>query len=332
MITIRRYTPQDAPLWDSFVCNSKNGTFMLQRGFMDYHAERFVDFSLFFWDDAKLIALLPLNLKDNRVFSHGGLTYGGLIFGAKTKQKKVLECFATLVNFLKENGISELYYKKIPAIYTAQPADEDLYALWANGGKLLKMEASSAVFLPELLVASELKRRIARGARENVIFEESTNFEEFCALLAEVLKKRHSANPVHSAAELKLLHARFPQNIALFVAKIAGKMAAGALLFIYPQLVHTQYLAANDAARQKGALDLVISTLITKFQKEKRYFDFGISTENDGKFLNEGLIAQKEGFGARTVNYETWVLEIFWKIHGEREFFWKFFTVDRGKN
>ena len=71
MITIRRYTPQDAPLWDSFVCNSKNGTFMLQRGFMDYHAARFVDFSLLFWDDAKLIALLPLNLKDNRVFSHG---------------------------------------------------------------------------------------------------------------------------------------------------------------------------------------------------------------------------------------------------------------------
>ena len=39
-------------------------------------------------------------------------------------------------------------------------------------------------------------------------------------------------------------------------------------------------------------------------------FDFGISTEQGGRYLNEGLIFQKEGFGARTVVYDTYELNI----------------------
>ena len=37
---------------------------------------------------------------------------------------------------------------------------------------------------------------------------------------------------------------------------------------------------------------------------DRRYFSFGISTEQAGQYLNEGLIAQKEGFGARTVVHD----------------------------
>lgn len=41
-----------------------------------------------------------------------------------------------------------------------------------------------------------------------------------------------------------------------------------------------------------------------------KYFDFGISNENNGRFLNRGLIAQKEGFGARTIVHDFYELSI----------------------
>ncbi len=80
-------------------------------------------------------------------------------------------------------------------------------------------------------------------------------------------------------------------------------------MFVYDNVVHTQYLAANDYARENGGLDLVISNLLDVF-KDKKYFDFGISTEEMGQFLNEGLMAQKEGFGGRVVAYQTWEIEL----------------------
>lgn len=91
---------------------------------------------------------------------------------------------------------------------------------------------------------------------------------------------------------------------------IRGKCQAGAVLFIYGDVVHTQYLAANDTAREIGALDFVVATLIEKYKDSKAYFDFGKSSEGeDGKFLNEGLIHQKEGFGGRTMVYQTLEME-----------------------
>ena len=69
-------------------------------------------------------------------------------------------------------------------------------------------------------------------------------------------------------------------------------------------------MAADDVARQIGALDLTIGTVIDVFKEKKLWLDFGISTEDGGKYLNEGLISQKEGFGGRTNVYEMWKLEI----------------------
>ena len=61
----------------------KNSTFLFQRDFMDYHSDRFMDHSLLVFKDEKLIAVLPGNQVDNTVYSHQGLTYGGLIVHKK---------------------------------------------------------------------------------------------------------------------------------------------------------------------------------------------------------------------------------------------------------
>ena len=76
-ITTENYKAEKKQVWDEFIDNSKNGTFMLKRDYMDYHADRFKDFSLMFYEDDKLIAVMPASLHGNEVRSHGGLTYGG---------------------------------------------------------------------------------------------------------------------------------------------------------------------------------------------------------------------------------------------------------------
>ena len=44
---------------------------------MDYHKDRFEDYSLMVFKDEKLVAVLPANRVEDKLFSHQGLTYGG---------------------------------------------------------------------------------------------------------------------------------------------------------------------------------------------------------------------------------------------------------------
>ena len=122
------------------------------------------------------------------------------------------------------------------------------------------------------------------------------------------MSKYHSATPVHTADEIKLLANRFPENIKLYVAYKNNEMLAGVLVYITPNVVHTQYIANSDMGRQCGALDIVMDYLINNCYSEKEYFDFGISTENEGLFLNEGLISQKQEFGGRAIAYDFYEL------------------------
>ena len=47
-----------------------------------------------------------------------------------------------------------------------------------------------------------------------------------------------------------------------------------------------------------GVLDLVIHELIEKTKISNHYLSFGSSSENQGKYLNMGLLRFKEKFGS----------------------------------
>lgn len=303
MIQITPYTAELKPLWDSFIDTSKNGIFMFKRDFMDYHADRFIDNSLLFYSDDELLALLPLSRHDNVLKSHGGLTFGGFISSTNMKQCKMNECVKALIDYLKAQNFKALEYKKVPYIYYEIPSDEDIYALWLHNANVAKVEPSTTINLHHPIKMSKgRKAQISRAKREGVEVVKSNDFEAFIALENEILAKFHNTKATHSGAELGLLAHRFPKNIKLYVAKQNGRdeILAGVLVFVYETMVHTQYMASSDKGREIGALDLVVSTLIDMYGN-KQYFDFGISSENNGLVLNEGLIAQKESFGARVV-------------------------------
>ena len=146
---VRRFTTADKSRWDDFVTNSKNGTFLLMRDYMDYHADRFVDWSLLVFQRAsdRLVALLPANRLDHSLVSHGGLTYGGLITSAAVNTSAALEIFAAVIEHCRSEGIAELVYKSVPSIYHTLPAEEDKYALFYYGAELYLREVLSVVDL-----------------------------------------------------------------------------------------------------------------------------------------------------------------------------------------
>ena len=291
---------------------SKNGTFMLKRGYVEYHSDRFTDASVVFENDEKeAIAIMPASRHGDEVRSHGGLTYGGVVVDKRMTAARMLEVFDALKQHLKGEGVQRLIYKRVPSIYYSYPSDEDLYALFRNGAELFRRDISTTIDLSCPVPFSSIRMRYVKKARKNGLeVRETTDYEQYIAMLTEVLSTRHNAKPPHTADELRMLASRFPDVIKLFCAYRGEEMLAGVLAFDTPNVVHAQYIANSEAGREIGALDLVMDYLIHEYSAGHRYFDFGISTEDAGRVLNTGLIGQKEMFGGRGIIYDFYRMEV----------------------
>lgn len=309
---IRRYRREDKELWNSFVSKARNATFLFDRNYMDYHADRFDDNSFMFYLKGKLKAVLPANVAGDTLYSHQGLTYGGLLLDKKATVEDVLECFDSLNSWLRKNGISKVVYKALPWIYQQYPSQEDLYALtWKCKAQLISRDIASTIVVDnKLKFAESRKSGIRKALSLNIEVGESNDVDGFWHVLEDNLGNRYNAKPVHTASEMKLLMSRFPNNIKLYVAKMNGEIVGGTLIYVTPQVVHTQYISASVEGKKHGVLDLLFDYIINKVYANCRYFDFGKSTEQGGAYLNEPLIFQKEGFGGRGVCYDWYQWEL----------------------
>lgn len=309
---IRRYRREDKELWNSFVNKARNATFLFDRNYMDYHADRFDDNSFMFYHKGKLKAVLPANVAGDTLYSHQGLTYGGLLLDKKATVEDVLECFDSMNSWLRENGISKVVYKALPWIYQQYPSEEDLYALtWKCKAQLISRNIASTIVIDnKLKFAESRKSGIRKALSLNIEVGESNDVDGFWHVLEDNLGNRYNAKPVHTASEMKLLMSRFPNNIRLYVAKMNGEIVGGTLIYVTPKVVHTQYISASVEGKKHGALDLLFDYIINKVYANCRYFDFGKSTEQGGAYLNEPLIFQKEGFGGRGVCYDWYQWEL----------------------
>ncbi|WP_258105037.1 GNAT family N-acetyltransferase [Marinoscillum sp. MHG1-6] len=307
-----RYNPQLKEDWNKTVEKCKNTHFIFYRNFMDYHSDRFTDHSLIFKSKGEIKALLPANELSDTLVSHSGLTFGGLLYPEKTTARMILEITDALIAYLKATGIKKIIYKAIPYIFHTQPSQEDIYALHLKGAQVSRRDISSCIDLKHTNGFRRNKKRdLDTFQNQNLKICESSDYDSFVSIVAKGLLK-HGVNPVHSAEELKLLTSRFPNNIKLYVCFDGDEMIAGALLFINPSIIHVQYLASTDEGKAVRAAEGLISYVVDMYknQNEVRYFNFGISTENEGKKLNDGLIQFKEGFGAYGVVQDFYSLDI----------------------
>jgi len=313
MLSLLHYSNDKKSQWDSFVCKAKNNHFFFLRDYMEYHADRFEDHSLMVYDEKdKLIALFPANLEGDVLYSHQGLTFGGLLIDVKMRTETVIDIFSALKSYCKKKNIYKLVYKCIPYIYHTSPAEEDRYALFVHGAELVRRDVSSTIYLEAPVRYSKGRKwTVNKSKKENLLLSNSYDFGSYWKLLENTMMMKYGEKPVHSCDEIQLLAKKFPENIKLFtVNNNADQLLAGALIYENSLVVHTQYLTNSEQGREVGALDLLLDHLIKNIYNNKKYFDFGISNENNGSYLNKGLIAQKEGFGARAVVHDFYEIEI----------------------
>ena len=312
MFEIRRFTQDRTKEWNDFVRSSKNGTFLFDRSYMDYHADRFSDYSLMVFRRGKLYALLPANADGTTLVSHQGLTYGGLVMNDRATASDVVQIFKQINTMLKENGFRRVIYKPVPWIYHRQPSEEDLYAIVEIcHAKLIGRGLSSAICHSCTNKWYRVRENGSRQAqRRGLVVEASEEWDGFWEILSNNLQERYQLNPVHTVEEIKMLHQRFPQYVQLTVVKEGNHIVGGTVLYEFEHVVHSQYIATNNRGRDIHALDYLFSIVIPNSLRDHSFFDFGISTEKHGSYLNEGLIYQKEGFGGRGICYDWYEWEV----------------------
>lgn len=309
MFEIRRYSVDKKDEWNGFVNTSKNGTFLIDRNYMDYHAGRFRDHSLLVFRNGRLHALLPANEADGTLYSHQGLTYGGLLMGTDATAESACEAFGAINGYLHSVGIVRVVYRPTPHIYHKLPAEEDLYAIFrVCKARLMAREISSAICREFRLKWRRDRRAGIRKCRDSgITVDESNDYEAFWHVLDGNLMARYGVHPVHTLAEMTSLKDRFPDNIRLYVArKAGGELLGGTVLYLTPQTVHAQYISASTEGRCFCVIDAIYDRILNRDFADVPYFDFGKSTEDNGLFLNVNLISQKEGFGARGICYDTY--------------------------
>lgn len=301
-LRVWQYQPTDEEIWNEFVKNSANATFLHYRNFMDYHSDRFADHSLMIEDAGKLVALLPANRVGEVLYSHGGLTYGGLLVPPRLPAITVVETVNVLRVFLVKQGVTKLIYKPSPHIFHIQPSEADLYALVNAGAHQSRADLGTAIPLRRRLPFNSLRKRsVKKALKAGILVRESTDFGPFWSVLCEVLSARHNTAPTHSLGEIESLKDRFPDKIRLFIALKDEMLLAGMVLFDCGPTVHAQYIATAQAGRDLGALDLLVHHLLGEEFADREWFSFGTSTSEGGRELNVGLSRQKEMFGGHSV-------------------------------
>ena len=131
----------------------------------------------------------------------------------------------------------------------------------------------------------------------------------FCEILIPNLAQKHQAKPVHSLEEITRLKALFPEKIRQFNVYENDIIVAGTTIFESSTVAHSQYISGKEYKNELGGLDLLFYHLISEVFKNKRYFDFGISNENQGRNLNDGLSYWKESFGANIIVHDFYEVE-----------------------
>lgn len=315
-MNLRPYTPADAERWDAFCAEALGATFLHTRRFLSYHGDRFSDRSLIFEDGARWLGVLPAAQSPSRpelVVSHPGITYGGVLHDGALRGEGLLDALQAAREHYAAAGYESLLYKPVPHIYHRAPVQDDLYALFRLDAKRVRCDLSSCIDLAHPLPVSERRRRALKKAqRAGLTLESGTHLaDDLWPVLEANLAERHGQKPVHTLAEIQLLLERFPQAIQITVARLEKQVIAGTVLFIAGGVCHTQYIASNALGHETGALDLVFDRQITQARDMKaQFFDFGISNEDGGRSLNEGLHRFKSEFGAGGVVHEFYEIDL----------------------
>lgn len=311
MVKITPYHSELSEIWDNYVHQCINGTFLFYRQFMEYHSDRFTDSSLLFFKNDKLIAILPANLSGRHIISHQGLTYGGLIYGKKTSTQDIIDALKALKEYALSHNITHVTLKLVPNIFRSVFSEDDAYSLFVSDAKLTRRDLSYAINLKESVPFTPDKRnKLRKFKRSKISISKEVDFSGFMKIVNNNLSSKFGVATAHTAEEMTLLHERFPNNIKLYIARDFDEIVGGAVCFCDNKFIHTQYLHANSSGKKSGALEGIIDVIINENRDVADYLSFGTCTTDNGYTLNQGLASFKRGFGSFSLVHDFYELSI----------------------
>lgn len=314
---IKPYSEDMYDLWDRFVEQSLNGVFFHKRRFISYHKDRFIDTSLIIENEkGQVIGILPAAIDPNDtsiIISHPGITFGGLVSGNNCRGEKCILAMSEICKYFYASGYKSFRYKSIPYIYQRQPFQDDIYALFRLGatGYRTDINAVINIYNPGQMSKGRISE-INKAAKSCMSFSSDPGYlGEIWEILEGNLLLKYGKKPVHTAAEIKSLLQRFPENILVHTAHLEGRLLAGVIFFVLNNSLHTQYITSSKIGQKYAATDYLISSAIKYAASRKmNYFDFGISNEDNGLYLNEGLYKYKRSYGAGSVVNEFYAIQL----------------------
>lgn len=318
-ISIHRFSPTEAKVWDNFVNNAINGTLFHLRSFLNYHIERkFEDHSLIFKKKGRIIALFSAaEIKNNGtriLHSHPGASYGGFIFHKLNfgESEGILESFE---QYLLEQKFNETFFVSTPSIYSVNRDETLEYALLLRNYKPVELYISSVIAIhadaeKNIKDIYRLKNRsklyYEKIIRENIItFKWENDFDTFYPILVEN-KKRHNAKPTHSLNELKKIDKILPGRLELLLMYADSRAIGGSLILnanketgiIFYNMVDYDYLKLQPAVLQ--TMEVIRHAAKNNFH----HLDFGVSQDpmaENPLTPSRSLIQFKEETGAFTI-------------------------------
>ena len=157
-LSVKQYHESNYKQWNAFIGQAKNATFLFHRDFMEYHKERFEDYSLLVFDENhRLQALVPANISNQHVFSHQGLTYGGLVFSKKNKAEETEQMVQLLLDYLTADSVKKIIVKLLPSLYNQLATNDFDYFIYQKGGVLFRRDMNLAINLKCELQISKSK-------------------------------------------------------------------------------------------------------------------------------------------------------------------------------
>jgi hypothetical protein len=293
--------------WDDF-CDDANTTFICKRSYMDYHSNRFDDYSLVIKRKDNIAALLPCHRVKDKIYSHLGLTYAGLIYKEDSYFSEVKLFWELVLKFLNENKFESITVKSIPDFYTYSAREDFDYIANVLEAQLIRTDLSIAVNKNlRIPLKKGRKSSVSKARKFNLTIKESFDFESFwLELLMPELNRKYNTVPVHSLHEINYLANNNKNDIKQFDVYFENLLVGGCTIYIFKSIIHVQYISSSAKGREIGALDFLFDYLINVRFKNYNYFDFGTVNENEGKNINKGLLEWKEGFGARSYCHKTY--------------------------
>ena len=321
MFTLHRYINQNESRWDQFVSSGNNGTLFHLRKFLNYHPkDRFQDHSILIEKKQNLFSVLPaaeLIVDGNRILvSHPGSTVGSFVVPENLSIADAMSMSEALVTYVKENKFSGIRITLPPTLYQRRLSNYMDFSFFKQGFTYSKRDVTSILFLEDSLDKNLAKfksshLRAVRNAQEKgVNVRQSNDFDSFYHILEQNLKIRHGVSPTHTLAELKNIHALFPDRVNLFAAFVKDVMVAGVVNFVVNDHVVLAFHISHDEAYQEfRAVNLLFYSIFDwAIQQGFRIYDFGTFTMNEEP--NMGLGRFKENFGASGIFRDTIELKL----------------------